>query len=246
MSSRVQPDQAGIQRRDRSDADYEMWLARLVERTDPLMAWLGVLFALLLGFQLAVEVQPSVGRALDAAVWIIWAIFVVDFGAKLALAPAKGRFLRRHWFQLLGLLLPTLRLLSFLRLVRLGRAFPAARVLTTSYRSAGTARRLLRSRLAYLTGLSVAVTVALAELGYVFESGRGGTLSTFPQALFWAASLVLGMHADPVPATWPGRLVMLAGFAAGLVLIATLAGSLGAFLLEGRHERATSGPNESE
>ncbi|MDP8971274.1 MAG: hypothetical protein M3N52_12430 [Actinomycetota bacterium] len=231
-------------RRGRSEADYETWLARLVERTDPLMAWLGLLFALLLGFQLAVAVQPSVGRALDAAVWIIWAIFVVDFGAKLVLAPAKGRFLRRHWFQVLGLLLPTLRLLSFLRLVRLGRAFPAARVLTTSYRSAGTARRLLRSRLAYLTGLSVAVMVALAELGYVFESGRGGTLSTFPEALFWAASLVLGMQADPVPATWPGRFVMLAGFATGLVLIATLAGSLGAFLLEGRHERATSGPHE--
>jgi hypothetical protein len=32
---------------------------------------------------------------------------------------------------------------------------------------------------------------------------------------------------------------MLAGFAFGLILVASLAGTLGAFLIEGGHERAT-------
>lgn len=48
------------------------------------------------------------------------------------------------------------------------------------------------------------------------------------------------MQGDPVPATAFGRLVMLAAFVVGLVLIATLAGTVGAYLLEDRHERAAA------
>jgi voltage-gated potassium channel len=233
--------------RRRSEPDFDAWLTTLTERTDPVMAWLGVLFALLVGFQLTVHVRPPVGRALDITGWVIWAVFVVDFGIKFVLAPAKGRFLRRHWLQAVCLLLPTLRLFSFLRLMRLGRALPAARVLSTSYRSVGTARRLLQSRLGYLGGLATVVTVALAELVYLFERRPGGALRTFPDALVWAGSVVVGMQADPVPTTRSGQLVMLAGFATGLVLVASLAGSLGAFLLQGPREHeaggtATGGP----
>jgi voltage-gated potassium channel len=224
-------------RRAADEQGFEIWLQRAAERTDPFMAWLGVLFALLVGFQLVAQVRPPMGRALDAAGWLIWSVFVLDFGVKLLLAPDRPVFLRRHWLQLLGLLLPTLRLLSFVRLLRIGRALPAARVLTTSYRTAGTARHLLRSRLAYLGGLATVMTVALAELAYLFEHRAGGTIGSFGDALVWAAGLVLAMQADPIPTSRPGQLVMLAGFAAGLVVVATLAGSLGAFLLEGRAER---------
>jgi len=225
---------------DQADDEFEDRLAAWLDRTDPAMAWLGVLFGLLVGFQLAVQVRPPVGLALDIAGWVIWSIFVLDFVAKLALAPAKKTFLRRHWLQALGLLLPTLRLFSFLRLVRLGRAFPTARVLATSYRSVGTAHRLFRSRLGYLSALSVIAMVALAELAYVFESGADGTLPTFPDALVWSASVVVGMQADPLPATGLGQLIMIVGFVVGLVLIASLAGTIGAFLFDARGERESA------
>src|SRR5689334_21617382 len=103
-----------LSRHHRNAGEFEGWLVRITERTDPMMAWLGVLFALLVGFQLAVRVKPPMGRALDVAGWLIWAVFVVDFAVKLLLAPSKTLFVRRHWLQLLGLLLPTLRLFSFL------------------------------------------------------------------------------------------------------------------------------------
>jgi voltage-gated potassium channel len=223
----------GSARRD--EDEFEGWLERVTERADPFMAWLGVLFALLLGYELAVGVSP----ALLAAGWAIWAVFALEFGVKLWLAPHRRRFLRRHWIQGAGLLLPALRILRLVRLLRLGRAFPAARVLSTSYRTAGSARRLLGSRLGYLAAVAAVFVVAAAQLAYLFERGAEGAIfDTFGDAVLWAFAVVVGLQGSPVPVTLGAHLVMLAGFVVGLVLIASLAGTLGAFLLEDREARA--------
>jgi hypothetical protein len=58
--------------------------------------------------------------------------------------------------------------------------------------------------------------------------------------LVWTLSVVVGRQGDPVPATMPDRLVMVAGFAIGTVFIATPAGMIDSFLLENREERAAS------
>ncbi len=220
-----------------TEHEWEAWLEELTERADPFMAWLGVVFALLVGFELAVDVGPRAARVLEWSSWAIWAVFLVEFGARLLLAPQRLRFLRRNWLQALALLVPTLRIFRFVRLVRLGRALPAARVVSSSYRTMGTARKLLRSRLGYLGALSTIVVVALAELVYVFEQGEE-TFDSFGDAVLWSASVVLALQGDPVPASVLGRIAMLLGFAFGLVIVATLAGTVGAFLVDERRERA--------
>lgn len=226
-------------RREASEGEFEEWLADATERLDPLMAWLGVVFALLVGFEIAVDVSARAAAALEIVGWTIWAAFVLEFLAKLWLAPRRTRFLRRHWFQLLALVIPTLRVLRFLRLVRLGRALPAARVVSSSYRSVGTARRLFGTRLGYLAASAVVVAIASAELVFLFERGARGTdLASFGDALLWAAAAVVALQADPVPVTIAGRMVMLATLAFGLVVVASLAGTVGAYLVEERQERA--------
>ena len=77
-------------------------------------------------------------------------------------------------------------------------------MLASSYRTAGTARRLLRSRLGYLGGLATVLTIALAELVYLFEHRPGGTVGSFTDPLIWSASVVIGIQADPIPASRPG------------------------------------------
>lgn len=139
-----------LRERPLDEPAYDEWLTALIERTDPFMAFLSVVFTLLVGFELVVELAPRTALVLTYLGWVVWAVFAMDYAVKLWLAPNKTHFLRHHWVQALGLLLPTLRVFSFVRLFRLGRALPAARVMFTSYRSAGTARRLLRSRLGYL------------------------------------------------------------------------------------------------
>jgi voltage-gated potassium channel len=224
-------------RRSGDDDAFEAWLERVRERADPFMAWLGVLFALLLGYELAVDLSPAASGVITAVGWVIWALFAAEFAAGLWLAPSRARFLRRHWLQLAGLLIPTLRILRFVRLLRLGRALPAARVLSTSYRTAGSARRLLRSRLGYLVAVSGVVVIAVAELAFLFERAHPrGVFASFGEALLWAFATVVALQGDPRPASLGAQLVMLAGFTFGLVIVASLAGTAGAFLLERRGE----------
>ena len=225
-------------RRDGDERGYEAWLAQQTARLDPLMAFLGILFTLIVAFQFA---EPGLSRpwtrALDVATWVLWGVFVVDFLAKLVAAPSTPRFLRRNWLTVLMLLIPTLRLLRFAALLRIGRALPAARVVSTSYRATGVARSLLRSRASFLAAVTSVAVLAFAELAWLAERGEG-TFGTFGDALLWSASTVIAMQGDPLPQTALGRVIMLAGFAMGLVVVASLAGTVGTYLFEERRERA--------
>lgn len=226
-------------RRDRPEDEFERWVARVTERADPFMAWLGVVFALLVGYELAVELNPTTATILSSAGWVIWGVFVLELATKVWLAPRRVRFVRRHWIKVLALVVPTLRVFSFLRLLRLGRALPAARVLSSSYRNAGTARRLIGSRLGYVGALSAVAAVAVAELAYLFERDvPRETFANFGDAVLWSLSVVLAGQADPLPVTAGGRIVMIAGFAFSVVVVAALAGAIGAFLVDDRRERA--------
>lgn len=204
------------------------------------MAWLGALFALVVGYDIAVDLTPEAATALELTAWGIWTIFALELAAKLWLAPRRLRYLRRHWWQPILLLLPFLRVLSFLRLARAGRALPASRVISSSYRAAGTARYLFRSRLAYLGAISTLSAIAVAELAYVFERDvEGSIFESFGDAVLWAGAAVIGLQGDPVPRSVGGRIAMIVGFVIGLVVIASLAGIIGSFLVEDRRERAS-------
>jgi hypothetical protein len=51
--------------------------------------------------------------------WITWGIFVVDLLVRLAMADKRLRYLGRHWYDLLVIVLPLLRPLRLLRLIPL-------------------------------------------------------------------------------------------------------------------------------
>ncbi|HWH13537.1 MAG TPA: ion transporter [Miltoncostaeaceae bacterium] len=219
--------------------EVEAWLREVEERVTPFMAWLGIVFALLVALEVAAtDLSPGTRSVLTWAGWAIWALFVVEFGIRLWIAPRRRRFLRSNWISAVALTVPLLRVAALLRLLRLGRALPAARVLSTGYRARGTARRLLRSRLGYLAGVSSIVVLVLAELAFLLDRA---TFASFLDALLWATAVVLALQGDPVPADTVVHVAMLAGFAVGLVVIATLAGTLGAYLLEARDERVRQG-----
>lgn len=223
--------------------EREGWLHALEDRVTPAMAWLGIVFALLLVLDIAAtDLAPGTRLGVEIATWVIWGLFVIEYAVRLGIAPDRWDFVRRRWLELVALLVPVLRIVALLRLASLGRALPAARVLSAGFRARGTAKRLLRSRLGYVAGISSIVILALAEFVYLFEAGSDQpAVESFPDALMWAAAVVIALQGDPVPTSAVARLAMLVGFVFGLVVIATLAGTLGAFLVESGNERSSGG-----
>ena len=143
-------------------------------------------------------------------------MFALDFLIGFIIAPEKGRYLRGNVLKIVGLLLPAVRVLRVVGLVRAARLASAARglrlarVLTTVNRSMGAFGRTMRRRgLGYVVGTTVIVTFAGAAGMLAFEqstaAGRG--LPNFGAALWWTAMIMTTMGSDYWPQTPEGRVL---------------------------------------
>ncbi len=212
-------------------------LATLLERRlDIPMAILAVVWAGLVAYEL---IAPRDQRdVLAVAGNVIWALFAVELAAKLVVSRHPGRFLRRHWPPVLFLVLPLLRVLRLFRAMRLVRVLPFSRVIGSSYRAVGTARVLLAGRLQFLLAATVVFVFGSGQLLFVLERGREGALTSLGDALWWAANLGIAANIVHEPVTLAGRLLAIALSIYATVVFATLAGTIGAYFLEARQERA--------
>ncbi|MFC0389732.1 ion transporter, partial [Muricoccus vinaceus] len=91
--------------------ELEDWL-----RT-PMLALSGAWLALVV-----LELAWGESQLLETIGLAIWAVFLVEFLLRLALAPDKARFLRANWLSAIALVAPAFRLLRGFRVLRLARA----------------------------------------------------------------------------------------------------------------------------
>lgn len=164
---------------------------------------------------------------LDTVSWAIWAVFVLDFVVRLAIAPSKLTYLKTNWLTALALFAPALRLLRIARLVRALRAARAVRglrllrVVSTANRGLRTARRTLARRgIGYVLLINVIVLFLGAAGMFAFENpaetgGANSGLSNYGDALWWTAMLLTTLGAGYEPVTLEGRVLawLLAVFA---------------------------------
>jgi voltage-gated potassium channel len=207
-----------------STTHREQWAQDLLDRLTPAMSALGVLFLLVvLGEQLA-RPGSAVSTFLTILGWVLWAVFAAEFVARMVVAPSTSRFLRRNWWQLLFLVLPFLRIL---RLVRAIRVLRTGRVLSSTVRSSRSVRQVLGGRVAWLGVVSAITILGSSQLLYGF-----GDYPSYGAALHAAA--LAAITGEPLGRPDPFAQVMevvLAIFS--VVVFATLAGTLGAYFLEG-------------
>ncbi len=205
--------------------ERDAWAQGVLDRLTPAMSALGVLFLLVvLGEQLARPGSP-VSAALTVAGWLLWAAFVVEFVARVVVAPDTSQFWRRNWWQLVFLVLPFLRIL---RLVRAVRVLRSGRVLSSAVRSSRSAHRVLSGRVGWLGAVWAITVLSSSQLLYQFSG-----YARYGEALHAAAlATVTGETLGRADAFSQVLEVVLAVFS--VVVFATLAGSLGAFFLERR------------
>jgi voltage-gated potassium channel len=177
---------------------------------EPAMVALGLVFlALLLLDYSGADLTAAQRSWLDRIFTAIWGVFLVDFGVRFVVAPAKGRFLRENWLGALSLVLPFLRPLRALRAVRAIRSLSLVRLLGGINRGMRVLRRVTRGRqFAYVGALTVFVTLAGAVGVLFFDRGvEGASIRTFGDALWWSATMVTTINNEKYAVSPEARVI---------------------------------------
>lgn len=191
---------------------------RLTRALDVPMAALSLVFLGVVIADVAAPPEAPYRPWLDGASLTIWGAFVLEFAAKLAIAPDRGTFIRRSWFDLLVLAVPMLRILRALRAFRALRAARALR-LVSLFRLGSATRRgaralsqfLRASRFGYVSAVTgVVVVVSAVAMVFLERDAPGAQIHTLRDALWWSASTVTTVGGDLQPVTDGGRVLSVA------------------------------------
>jgi len=209
----------------RPPTQRELAAYKIALRLDRPIAILGVV-ALVLWL---LEPFASSQIVLDAIVDVVWIgialAFLGEFIVRAVVAPETWPFLRKHWWEVGLVALPFLR---FLRVLRAGRA---ARGFASAVHSSRRAGAKLRNRLTLLLVVTVVVACAAGRLLWEF----GGYRDSYPEALHDAAmSTVTGAALGSRYAFAEVLEIVLGIYSA--VIIATIAGALGAYFVQAKSE----------
>lgn len=145
--------------------------------------------------------------------YAIWAIFVIDFVIRLAIAPKKLRFLKNNVILAVSLAMPALAVLRVLRLFAIFPSWQAALVqlLGSVNRSMSVLGATMQRRgFFYALLLTAVVTVAGAAGMYRFEqpaTPNAPGINSYPYALWWTAMVMTTLGSDYFPHTAPGRIL---------------------------------------
>jgi len=183
----------------------------------------------------------SIGRGtrdlLDVIDYAVWAVFVLDYGVRLAIAESRAGFVRHNVPDLLLVVLPMLRPLRgarLLRVLRVGRLAVLLRVITGQHRSLQTRALTYVGTLA--GGSTLLAAVAMDDLE---RNAPGATIKGFGDSIWWAFTTVRAVGCgDRYPVTTGGRFVAAALMVIGVSLFGVLTASVATYFL--RNVRQTS------
>ena len=161
-----------------------------------------------------VELTRGLSPLLNALNLAIWGLFILQFALEFAIAPRKGRYLRRNWLTALSLVLPALRVVRiarFARALRAVRGVRLVRVVSSANRGMRTLGRVMGRRgLGYVLALTLLVNVLGAAGILAFERDvPGSAIDGFGTALWWTAMTLTTMGSDYFPRSAEGRVLAL-------------------------------------
>ena len=150
----------------------------------------------------------------------IWALFAVDLGIKVVVAPHRLAYLRRHWLEVLVVVVPFFRPLRILRIFIFGsRAWVGMRRLVN-----------VDFLLVYGIGLVIIAATIIASV----EGGENASIQSFPDALWWAVVTITTVgYGDMVPMTAAGRAVGFVLMLGGVAFFSGVTANLASFLVRG-------------
>ena len=210
-----------LERRQRAFARFE-------RATDVPMTVISLLIVPMLVIPFVAELPDAAETALLAADYGIWALFAVELGVKTYLEPDRRSYLISHWYDVVIVIVPFLRPLRALRVVR---ALRLGALLMRAHKRGG--RLFGRHSLHYAVLTSVIFVIGTAGAVSVLEEDTEGTIADFGTALWWATATVTTVgYGDTVPVSTEGRVLGVALMLVGIGFFGILTANIAAFFLE--------------
>ncbi len=186
----------------------------------PLLVLAFIMIPLLVG-PLLWDMSPGEESTFLILNYFIWALFAVDLIIKVAIAPRRPQYLRRHWLEVLVVAVPFFRPLRILRIIIFGsRAWVGMRRLVN-----------VDFLLVYGIGLVVIAATIVASV----EGGVMSSIHSFSDALWWAFETITTVgYGDMVPVTLAGRAVAVVLMLGGIAFFSGVTANLASFLIKGK------------
>lgn len=184
----------------------------------PLLILAFVMIPLLIG-PMVWEMSPREESTFIMLDYFIWAIFAIDLIIKVAISPHRLNYLRRHWLEVLVVVVPFFRPLRILRIFIFGsRAWVGA-------------RRLVNVDFIIIYGIGLVIIAATVVASV--EGGEGASINSFADALWWAVVTITTVgYGDMVPVTLAGRAVGFILMLGGIAFFSGVTANLASFLIK--------------
>lgn len=158
---------------------------------------------------------------------VIWAVFVVELCAKVAISPLKLAYIRQHRIDVIVVPVPFLRPLRILRLFVYGT------------RTFAGYRRMLDAKviLVYANGVVILSSTVIASI----EIGSNPAINSFADSLWWSLVTVTTVgYGDIVPQTVIGRAMRVILMISGVGLFGIVTANLASFLVRTEESKEAS------
>ena len=214
---------------------YGSRIAKWEKATEWPLTIAAVLFLASYAVQILARPGGIVSVICELLLWVTWAVFVVDYVTRLAVAEHRWRWFYRHLLDLAIVVLPMLRPLRLMRFLT---------VLAILGRGTGT---MLRGRVAIYTAGATVLTVFIAALA-VLDAEQGlGDIDTFGDAIWWAFVTITTVgYGDYYPVTFTGRIVAVGLMIGGIALIGVVTATLASWIVERVADQSTKAAAATE
>jgi voltage-gated potassium channel len=214
-----------VLREARARHGYDRWS----KATDVPLLVLAVLFLVVLILPLVADLSRGARTAVTAANIAIWAVFAVDYVARLYLSLDRRRYVRTHVLDLAIVLLPMLRPLRALRVLRV------LRVASVAGFAHKRATQTLHARVTVyvLSGALVSMIVAAVAIREAERGSPDTNITSIGDGLWWALSTVTTVgYGDEYPTTQAGRAVALVLMLVGIALLGVVTAAIAAWFVD--------------
>lgn len=184
---------------------------------------------------------PLQNLILELVDWVIWFVFLLELIILTSISKNKIHYLTSHWFDVMIVILPPLRVLRLFKLFALEEtARPLVRIFPLFAKAIIETRRFIsKHKFKYVIMVLFIMVLFLGSLTFIFESQHeGSNIRTLFDAVWWTIETVTTIgYGDFYPTTFGGRLIALVLMAFGITGFSLLTAKLASYLIGEQEEK---------